>query len=178
VGRPGVQAITPESAIMMPESAITMSESAIIMPGITDRHAGTSDHDGLEPPIAFDRIPRSPWAGLRIYEDEHFKSPCCRRFGRRKQRRSRPPCQTWRRLDNDGMPKSGNDDLRVTVLATLDVLEVGIVEFAEVFADVAQGESLDPQRAENLGALCRQLLLNIGETQAAVRLSGDSPGVH
>jgi hypothetical protein len=58
VGRPGVQAITPESAIMMPESAITM-------PGITDHDAGTGDHDGLETVITFDWIPRSRSAGLR-----------------------------------------------------------------------------------------------------------------
>jgi hypothetical protein len=58
VGRPGVQAITPESAIMMPESAITM-------PGIADHHAGTSDHDGLEWAITFDWNARSQWAGLR-----------------------------------------------------------------------------------------------------------------
>jgi hypothetical protein len=65
VGRPGVQAITPESAIMMPESAITMSESAITMPGITDHDAGTGDHDGLETVITFDWIPRSRSTGLR-----------------------------------------------------------------------------------------------------------------
>ena len=76
------------------------------------------------------------------------------------------------------MPKFGDAEVRATVLVTLDALRLGIVGFAEVFADVAKGESLDPQRAENLGALCRKLLLNIGETQAAVRLSGDSPGVH
>jgi hypothetical protein len=58
VGRPGVQAITPESAIMMPESAITM-------PGIADHHAGTGDHDGLELAITFDWNARSRWAGLR-----------------------------------------------------------------------------------------------------------------
>jgi hypothetical protein len=58
VGRPGVQAITPESAIMMPESAITM-------PGITDHDAGTGDHDGLETVITFDWIPRSRSTGLR-----------------------------------------------------------------------------------------------------------------
>jgi hypothetical protein len=67
VGRPGVQAITPESAIMMPESAITMAESAITMPGITDHHAGTGDHDGLETVITFDWIPRSRSAGLRSH---------------------------------------------------------------------------------------------------------------
>jgi hypothetical protein len=65
VGRPGVQAITPESAIMMPESAITMAESAITMPGITDHDAGTADHDGLETVITFNWIPRSRSAGLR-----------------------------------------------------------------------------------------------------------------
>jgi hypothetical protein len=65
VGRPGVQAITPESAIMMPESAITMSESAITMPGIADHHAGTGDHDGMELAITFDWNVRSQWAGLR-----------------------------------------------------------------------------------------------------------------
>jgi hypothetical protein len=65
VGRPGVQAITPESAIMMPESAITMSESAITMPGIADHHAGTGDHDGLELAITFAWNARSQWAGLR-----------------------------------------------------------------------------------------------------------------
>jgi hypothetical protein len=65
VGRPGVQAITPESAIMMPESAITMAELAITMPGIGDHDAGTGDHDGLEPVITFDRIPRSRSTGLR-----------------------------------------------------------------------------------------------------------------
>jgi len=58
VGRPGVQAITPESAIMMSESAITM-------PGIADHHAGTGDHDGLELAITFDWNARSQWAGLR-----------------------------------------------------------------------------------------------------------------
>src|ERR1700687_1349764 len=66
MGRPGVQAITPESAIMMPESAITMAESAITMPGITDHDAGTGDHDGLETVIPFDWIPRSRSPGLRI----------------------------------------------------------------------------------------------------------------
>jgi hypothetical protein len=66
VGRPGVQAITPESAIMMPESAITMPESVITMPGIADHHAGTGDHDGLELAITFDWNARSQWAGLRI----------------------------------------------------------------------------------------------------------------
>jgi hypothetical protein len=65
VGRPGVQAITPESAIMMPDSAITMPESAITMPGIADHHAGTGDHDGLESAITFDWSRRSRSAGLR-----------------------------------------------------------------------------------------------------------------
>src|SRR6202158_542626 len=65
MGRPGVQAITPESAIMMPESAITMAELAITMPGITDHDAGTGDHDGLETVITFDWIPRSRSPGLR-----------------------------------------------------------------------------------------------------------------
>jgi hypothetical protein len=60
----------------------------------------------------------------------------------------------------------------------LEALQVAMVSMAEVFADVAKGESLDPQRAENLGALCRRLLVNIGETKAAVQLSADSPGVH
>jgi hypothetical protein len=64
VGRPGVQAITPESAIMMPESAITM-------PGIADHHAGTSDHDGLEWAITFDWNARSQWAGLRRCQRRH-----------------------------------------------------------------------------------------------------------
>jgi len=77
------------------------------------------------------------------------------------------------------MSKFGNDEeLRQTVLVTLHALQVAIVSMAEIFAEAAQGESLDPQRAENLGALCRKLLLNIAETHAAVQLSADSPGVH
>ena len=36
-------------------------------------------------------------------------------------------------MDNQRMPKSGNDDLRVTVLVTLDALQVGIVSLAGLF---------------------------------------------
>jgi len=76
------------------------------------------------------------------------------------------------------MSKVRDDEVRLTVLVTLDAVQVALVSMPEVFAEVARGRSLDPQQAENLGALCRKLLLTIAETRAAVQLSADSPGVH
>jgi hypothetical protein len=88
VGRPGVQAITPESAIMMPESAITM-------PGIADHHAGTSDHDGLEWAITFDWNARSQWAGLRTCP-----------AGMRRRVRGRPMPVRASGISRAGVPKN------------------------------------------------------------------------
>ena len=82
---------------MMPESAITMSESAITMPGITDHHAGTGDHDGLETVITFDWIPRSRSAGLRSRSQVWLMTDSCTLYDVGEQDgTSSWSCSTWK----------------------------------------------------------------------------------
>ena len=76
------------------------------------------------------------------------------------------------------MSKIRDDAVLIETIATLNAAEVGIVDFSEVFLEVAGGEPLDLQRAENLAAQCAELLKRIGETRNAIRFSSDSSGVH
>jgi hypothetical protein len=48
------------------------------------------------------------------------------------------------------MSKLHDDAVRIETIAVLDAVEIGVVGFAEIFQEVARGESLDRQRAENL----------------------------
>ena len=70
------------------------------------------------------------------------------------------------------------DSARDVAIGILDAVEVSVKEFFAIFEEVARGEPLDPQRAENLAAQSVTLLKGIVETRNALRLSADSPGVH
>jgi hypothetical protein len=76
------------------------------------------------------------------------------------------------------MSKFHDDAVRVETIAVLDAVEIGVVEFADIFQEVARGESLDPQRAENLVTQCRELLKQIVDTRNVIRLSASPKGVH
>jgi hypothetical protein len=76
------------------------------------------------------------------------------------------------------MSKIRDDAVIIETIATLNAAEVAVVDFSEIFREVAGGVPLDLQRAENLAAQCAELLKRIGETRNALRFSSDSNGVH
>ena len=78
----------------------------------------------------------------------------------------------------DRRSKIRDDAVLVETIATLDAAEVAVVDFSEIFLEVAGGVPLDLQRAENLAAQCAELPKRIGETRNAIRFSSDSSGVH
>ena len=76
------------------------------------------------------------------------------------------------------MSKIRDEAMHVEMIATLNAAEGAVVDFGEIFREVAGGMPLDLQRAENLAAQCAELLKRIGETRNAIRFSADSRGVH
>ena len=76
------------------------------------------------------------------------------------------------------MSKVHDDAVRIETIAVLDAVEIGVVGFADIFQEVARGEPLDPQRAENLVAQCGELLKQIVDTRNVIRLSASPKGVH
>lgn len=71
-----------------------------------------------------------------------------------------------------------DEAIRIEAVAVLDSIETDVVTFCEIFGEVARGEPLNPDRAENLTARCAELLRKVANIRNALRLSGDSPGVH
>ena len=76
------------------------------------------------------------------------------------------------------MSNRPEDAVRGKTIAVLNDVEHRVVEFAEVFQEVARGAPLDSQRAENLSARCGELLKHIVETRNLIRLSGPTAGLH
>ena len=76
------------------------------------------------------------------------------------------------------MSKIRDEAVQLEAIAVLTAVEVGVVEFATIFHEVARGTPLDPQQAENLVAQCGELLKQIVETRNAIRLSATPNGVH
>ena len=76
------------------------------------------------------------------------------------------------------MGKTHDDIVRVETIAALDAVESAVVVYTKIFLEVARGEPLDPQRAENLTAQCAALRKSIIEIRNTIQLSADSRGVH
>jgi hypothetical protein len=76
------------------------------------------------------------------------------------------------------MTNQHDEAVRVETIALLDAVEAAVLAFSEIFQDVAAGTPLDGQRAENLTAQCTALMMRIETARHALRLSGQSPGVH
>ena len=76
------------------------------------------------------------------------------------------------------MGKTHDDIIRVETIAVLDAVELAVVVHTEIFLEVAAGEPLDPQRAENLAAQRAALRKSIIEIRNTIQLSADSSGVH
>ena len=76
------------------------------------------------------------------------------------------------------MSEIRDEAVRIETIAVLDAVEVGVVEFAEIFQEVAAGVPLDPQRAEHLVAQCGELLKTIADTRNVIRLSASPKGIH
>jgi hypothetical protein len=71
-----------------------------------------------------------------------------------------------------------DDIVRVETITVLNGVEVAVVEFREIFREVAGGAPLDPRSAEQFVEQCGELIRQIVETRNAIRLSARSHGVH
>ncbi len=71
-----------------------------------------------------------------------------------------------------------DDSVRAETITVLNGVEIAVVEFREIFREVAGGAPLDPRSAEHFVAQCAELLRLIVETRNAIRLSARSHGVH
>ena len=70
------------------------------------------------------------------------------------------------------MEKTHDDIVRVETIALLEAVEVALVACNVIFREVAGGEPLDPQRAENLAAKSAALLERIVELRNTLKLVG------
>jgi hypothetical protein len=76
------------------------------------------------------------------------------------------------------MSKVLDDAIRIEAVAALAAIETGVLRLREVFRQVANGQPLDPQHAENLAATCGALLSSIEATTRGLRLSTETTAVH